>query len=115
MRKPCSQPSEEAYDAYQEWYSVIGGLLWEDQRERARQSVDLTYTFEKDCGECCDSICPKCELERQEGILLELGGSIEFLPEECTGCETGADFDGAHIWDGDYHPKCCVRPNSSSY
>ena len=117
MRKPCSQPSEEAHDAYQEWYPIIGGLLWEAQREHARQSVVLTYTFEKDCGECCDSICPKCdpsELERQEGILLELGESIEFLPEECPGCETGADFDGAHIWDGEYHPNCYAKSNLPS-
>lgn len=32
------------------------------------------------------------------------------VPEqECPGCESGVDFHGAHLLDGELHPNCCSR------
>lgn len=38
----------------------------------------------------------------------------EEIPDECLGCETGADCDGAHrLLNGDFHPKCCTHAAES--
>ena len=65
-------------------------------------------TDDPDCSSCGNTMCVM--LQQWELESSSEDDEEEEIPEECLGCETGAECDGAHrLENGDFHPNCCTR------
>ena len=65
------------------------------------------------CGVCysCVQGRHKCEKPCEDlNKLYRKWYKEVIVPEqECPGCESGVDFHGAHLVDGELHPNCCSK------
>lgn len=59
-----------------------------------------------------DRFCVECNvyLGDSDREYCEFCDSKELdMDEECPGCESGVDYNGAHMLDGLIHPNCCSK------